>query len=408
MKPERLRREFGRLSRVPVTEGLVERARVREVEPLQPSWKRRAIVVVVAIAIFAVAAGFAWSALRPSPRAGGRGAEGSHARTLPTGELLEPMTEQEQAEIFAFRSVAATGLMDPFGKRSFGFTYADDTERTTSGWRIGFAAMDCEPRQTATGLGFTCAGLSGEDPELGNPMTDTYVTVALQDGIWAVVAIEGNMLEEEQDRLLGYSLAQDQEPSHWEFPSIGVWRNEQGRTTGIDLVALWVGPFPTQAKGSLCDVHSLDAGGGDLGSVKLFYEEPPDRAFERAGWLIGTGLDNAPEQMTAAVAQCHQYTGAGWEVVSDPELVLQDGVVVGARARLEWHGDEGLTSPAVCHVEVFDDTGAVVWENSARIEASWPPPRPDDYPYHREVFIPTRADTGSADDRVSEFGCRSL
>lgn len=257
-------------------------------------------------------------------------------------------------------------------------------------------------------LAFTCTGLSGEDPETGNALTDTFVTVALGDGAWVVVAVEGNMLQEERDRLLGYSLAQQDEPSHWEFPSVGVWRDEQGRPTGMDLVALWVGPFPTEAMGSVCDVRALDAQGSDLGSVRLLYEEPPDRAFERAGWLIGTGLDDPPDGMTAAVAQCRQYTGAGWEVASDPELVRQDGTVVGVRARLEWHGDEGFTTPAVCHVEVVDDAGSVVWEGSTRVEAQWPPPKPDDYPYHADVFILRRADASGADDRVAGFSCRSL
>jgi hypothetical protein len=64
---------------------------------------------------------------------------------------VERMSGQEQAEVFAFRALAATGLMNPFGKRSYNFTYEDDTTRTDKGWRIGFAASDCQPRKTGAG-----------------------------------------------------------------------------------------------------------------------------------------------------------------------------------------------------------------------------------------------------------------
>ena len=120
----------------------------------------------------------------------------------PNREIVEEMTEQERAEVFAFRALADTGLMNPFGKRSYNFTSADDTTQADDGWRIGFAASDCEPR----GGTFTCRGLSGEDPELGNALTDTFVTVALGDGRGRVVGVEGNMLDDEQERVIGYTL----------------------------------------------------------------------------------------------------------------------------------------------------------------------------------------------------------
>jgi TolB protein len=220
--------------------------------------------------------------------------------------LVEETSEQQQAEIFAFRAVAAEGLMDPHGSRSYLFTYADDTTRTADGWRIGFASSDCEPQQTDEGFHFTCRGLSGED-ELGNALTDTYVSVGLHDGLWRVLDIEGNMLPDERERLLGVSLPQRTEPSHWEFPAIGHWDYEG--TAHVEMVALWVGPYPTAAPGSFCEVHPIDADGASTGEPMRFYEPPPSRPFERGGWIRGMGL---PEG-SAGIADvaCRQRTDAG-------------------------------------------------------------------------------------------------
>jgi len=58
-----------------------------------------------------------------------------------------------------------------------GFTYTDDTTQTDDGWRVGFAASDCEPRDET----FTCRSLSGEGSD-GNALTDTFMIIALQEG----------------------------------------------------------------------------------------------------------------------------------------------------------------------------------------------------------------------------------
>lgn len=60
--------------------------------------------------------------------------------------------------------------MNPFGKRSYYFTYEPDTTETSTGWRIGFVASVCEPRQGSYDFySFTCRGLSGEDPKAATP-----------------------------------------------------------------------------------------------------------------------------------------------------------------------------------------------------------------------------------------------
>jgi hypothetical protein len=407
MKPERIREEFQRLNRVRVSEGLVDRARERSGGLTRTPLGKRALVVLVAFGVFVAAGVFAWSALRftgdDHSEPSGRNQE--RAYTLPDGELVEPMSEQEEAEVFAFRAVAAVGLMDPFAKRSFGFTYAEDTSKTSTGWRVGFAANDCEPRMTGGEYTFTCQGLSGKDPQTGNALTDTFVNVSLQQGEWKVVGVQGNMRNDERDRLVGYRLPQQQEPSHWEFPAIGVWPG--AKSASIDMVALWVGPFPTEARGSFCDIQAVDAKGDAIGQVDSFYEEPPDRSFERGGWIHG--VESAlPPHTDQVVARCNQYTGPAWEVGSAPKPVRQSGQIVGVRANLVWRGDKGFTTAAVCHAEVLDQAGDVVWSASGRVEPLWRPGELKDYPYHAQVFV-SRPVNGATDGTdVGAFDCKSV
>jgi len=317
------------------------------------------------------------------------------------GEVVEQITEQEQAEIFAFRAVAATGLMNPFGERSYHFTSRDDTTRTAEGWRIGFAASDCEPRMTRQGLVFTCRGLSGEDPELGNSSTDTFVTVSLDDRKWRVVKVDGNMLDDERERLIGFTLPQRKEPSHWEFPAVGVWSEDE--ETFVEMIPVWVGPYPTVAPGSVCEVEEFNAEGEMVGDQSLFYEETPNREFERAGWVRGTGADRNAVQLTV---DCRQYTGRGWEVASGPEIVGNQRRALSVEAELVWRGDEGFTSPAVCRATLVNEAGEVVGEESGRVEPLRHPSELKNYPYRADMSIWIGDEPADA-EAIGEFTCRS-
>lgn len=216
------------------------------------------------------------------------------------GDVVEPIDEREGAEIFAFRALADTGLMRPFSPRSYNVTYEDDTTRAGGGWRIGLAASDCEPKN---GI-FTCTGLSGEHPGNGNPVTDTYVTVQLDGDRWMVTGVDGNMPQHDRDRIIGYSSRQEPEPSHWEFPAAAVWPTGHGFM--VEMVALWVGPYPSEAPGSVCETRMLDAAGEPAGEPYRFYQEPPNRPFERGGW--GRALDLEPFDGDAerVVVECFQ------------------------------------------------------------------------------------------------------
>lgn len=227
----------------------------------------------------------------------------SSARTDSKGRIVEQMTQQEQAEVFAFRALAATGLMNPYGKRSYNFTYEDDTTRTSNGWRVGFAASDCEPEQTGESYSFTCRGLSGDDPELGNAITDTWITVALGQGDWRVVKVEGNMLDGEVERVLGYEMPQRDEPSHWEFPAVAIW--PMNGETAVEMMALWVGPYPTSAPGSECAMQGITADGEIFGERSRFFEKPPRRPFDRAGWIRATSVESSPD-LARMVVKCRQ------------------------------------------------------------------------------------------------------
>ena len=318
----------------------------------------------------------------------------------PKREIVEEMTEQERAEVFAFRALADTGLMNPFGKRSYNFTYADDTTQADDGWRIGFAASDCEPR----GGAFTCRGLSGEDPELGNALTDTFVTVALGDGRGRVVGVKGNMLDHEQERVIGYTLQQREEASHWEFPAVGMWPGDEGAI--IEMMALWVGAYPTSAPGSVCEIQAVNAQGEAVGDRMVFYQEPPSRAFERAGWIRGTQTQPTEDVARLAV-DCRQYVGRGWEIGSGPEDLGGPGEVSGVSAEIVWRGDQGFTTGAVCSSTLVDEAGGVVWEGSQRILPLWRPSELKNYPYRSDVLISTRGKSVDAQS-IGEFTCKSL
>jgi hypothetical protein len=368
-------------------EAVERRARTR-------TTRRRVSAGVVALSIFAGAAFFAIQALSPA----------APDRVRPSNEpvAVQP-TEREQAEIFAFRAVASAGLMEPFSSRSFSFTYADDTSRTEDGWRVGFSAMDCAPRETSDGFSYTCRGLSGEDGN-ANPATDTYVTVALVEDVWRVIAVEGNVLPEERERVVGYTLEARDEPPHWEFPAAAVWRD---RDPMVEAFALWVGPFPTTSMGSVCVARALDSQGSDLGVVNRFYQEPPTRPFERGGWMFGFGIVQPPSGFVDVVIECSEYTGDGWHPVST-ELIRDGERVFGVRVTLEWRGDQGFTSPAECHVEVLADDGSIAWTGTGRIEMAWPPPDPGDYPYHDTFTILSGPDADIEASRIGSLTCRSL
>jgi len=371
--------------------------------------RRRVGVVLSLVAVVALVS--AAIALVPTKRS----SENSITDTNPfpevtdqNGRVVEDMTQQEQAEVFSFRALAATGLMNPFGERSYNFTYELDTTETSAGWRIGFAASDCEPRQDSEGFySFTCRGLSGEDPQSGNALTDTFVTVTLSKNRWTVTDVEGNMLEEEIERVIGYSLPQRSEPSHWEFPATGVSPTGEEGQLSVETMALWVGPYPTKAPGSVCQVSVLDSEGKVVDRARPIYQEPPNRPFERAGWISGAGFE-MDSRMDRGVVHCQQYAGAGWEVSSEPEVIRgEDGVVVGVTAELTWRGEKGFTTTAHCRASLVDDDNVVVWEGTGKVEALWRPGELKDYPYRTEALISTGG-PGLEAESVGAFTCRSL
>jgi hypothetical protein len=368
--------------------------------------RRRLASALVALVLAAGGTTLAIRALTPDERPGASPTPSESSPSPGADEVIEEMTEQDRAEVFAFRAVAASGLMDPFGNRSYLFTSREDTTRKADGWRIGFAASDCEPRSSEQASSFTCRGLSGEDPELGNALTDTFVTVNLDRGAWQVVNVEGNMFADDRDRVLGYELPERQEPSHWEFPAVGTWQTDEG--TFIEMVRLWVGPYPTSALGSVCDVSALDGSGARIDRIRRFYEPAPSRPFERAGGLLGFGAV-APD-LTQVSVVCRQYTGQGWKVTSDPEMVVPgNGIVWYVTAELEWRGEEGFTAAAVCRVTLVSSIGEVVAEGTERI---WPLMRPNElknYPYRTNVQIDFGAKPVSADGvGIGEFSCTTV
>jgi hypothetical protein len=310
------------------------------------------------------------------------------------GEVVEEMTDQEKAEVFAVRALAATGLMRPVAERTYLWTYADDATYTGEGWTVGFVASTCSVT--------TCQALEDEGAATAN--ADTFVVVAQRDDNWEVVDVQGNMLDEERGRLLGFSLPERDEPSHWEFPALSTRSPDEGFS--VTMLPLWVGHYPTSAPGSVCRIQPLNKNGDRAGPPTVFYEEPPQREFERAGWVTGRGVPGATGTETVDV-ECRQYTGLGWEVASDPEIVGSPGDVEGVTAELVWRGEEGFTTAAVCRATLVDEAGDVVWQGSRRVEPLWRANELKRYPYRTEAFVLTGGERVDA-VRAGKFTCESL
>jgi hypothetical protein len=116
------------------------------------------------------------------------------------------------------------------------------------------------------------------------------------------------MLDQEQNRVIGYTFAQRDEPSHWEFPAVGIWPTGQG--VSFAAMALWVNPYPSSAPGSVCELRTNNAPLESLGDSRRFYVERPNREFERAGWsrLID---EIRVANNTEITVHCHQKTLRG-------------------------------------------------------------------------------------------------
>jgi hypothetical protein len=309
------------------------------------------------------------------------------------GEVVEEISEKQRAEIFAFRAVASTGLMSLRG-RAYLYTYEDDTTQTNGGWSVGFTASECDPT--------TCRGLSGENAS-GNRAADTSVIVGLEDEAWTVVDVQGRMSAAEEARIVRFSLPARSEPSHWEFHAITTGGHDEGFS--VQMFPLWIGPYPTTALGSVCEMQPRDDEGRPAGDATEFYLEAPTRELERAGGIQIRGMTADDSAVTASV-DCRQYTGRVWEVVSEPLLVEQDGRVVGVSADLQWRGDEGFTTPARCRASLVRD-GEVVFEGSGRVEELWRDGELRDYPYKTTAVVTTRGEMIRA-DAVGDFVCESL
>lgn len=318
------------------------------------------------------------------------GSERSEQRVA--GQLYEVVDEQTRAEIFAFRALANNDLMNPFGKRTYVGPNEEGPSETDGVWLVGFGASDCEPR----GGTFTCRGLDGEN-EPGAAHAGTDVTVALTQGRWEVLDVVGSMLPDERARVVGYSLPDGREPSHWDFAAVGTWQTDEDVV--VSMMPIWVGAYPTQAPGSACQV--------DVNGIteEIFYAERPDQPHERATWVRGARLQKMKDADEVTVT-CEQYTGAGWEIDGLPRLVGSPGQARGVEADLIWRGDENFTTPIRCDATLLDEDGEVVWEGREFQPALRPPNKGADYPYKNEVYVNSPRPVDAYE--VGNLTCESL
>ena len=125
-------------------------------------------------------------------------------------------------------------------------------------------------------------------------------------------------------------------------------------------------PLSDERPGSVCTLEPRDGEGKALGDGAVFYYEPPQREFERAGLVHtrGAGSGQGAENLQV---ECRQYAGLGWEVASGPQIVGGPGMVSGITVELVWRGEEGFTAAALCRATLVDEVGEVVWEGSSKV-----------------------------------------
>lgn len=320
-------------------------------------------------------------------------------QTPRSGEVVEDIPEAFQAQVFAIRALDAVGLMTLDG-RGFLINEQEDVVETEDGWRVPFSATECGPS--------TCRPLSGEtDPESGNALSDTFVTVVLEDGRWEVVGTEGNMSRADHEALLGYSLPHVREPSHWEAHGVSTRGPDEGFS--VQMLPVWVGPFPTTAPGSVCSAQPLDGSGEAVGEPTLFFQEAPANAYDRAGGVHSRPVLTAPGSTEDVAVECRQYTGRGWELASEVEKTTEGRDIVGLSAELVWRGDEGFTTSAVCHTTLLDEDQEVAFEGTGRVESLWRPGELKDYPYRATVYVDFGGKRffGVENYYVDRFDCQS-
>lgn len=222
-----------------------------------------------------------------------------------SGPIVEEMSEKDEAEIFAFRAVARSGLMSPYGDPSYVFTYADDTTSSSDGaWRVGFVRSDCAPEEGNPDPRFACT-TDVERESLASdelPQADVFIVVRSDGESWTVLDAEGNVTEEDRSQLRGFTLPHTPEPSQWDFSAVDIFT--LGDRALIDSFPLWVGAIPSEAAGSMCALTVFD----DENKVTFsreFIEAPPPADGGRGGGL--RGLENRPASETAtATVECEQ------------------------------------------------------------------------------------------------------
>jgi hypothetical protein len=113
------------------------------------------------------------------------------------------------------------------------------------------------------------------------------------------------VLDPERDRVIGYTSAQREEPSHWEFPAVSTWPTGHG--VSFEAMALWVGPYPSSAPGSVCELRTKNAPLETLRDSRRFNVGRPNREFERAGWSRWIDEIRVGDN-TEITVHCHQRT----------------------------------------------------------------------------------------------------
>ena len=191
---------------------------------------------------------------------------------------------------------------------------------------------------------------------------------------------------------------------HWEFsvrplpPSEGERRFEAQQS--------WVGPIPYEGNGTVCQFIAFDSAGNVTHRDEPFYVADPREDWERSGGARGMSL---PTESDDVEVTCEPYSGGGFEVVGEPELVVPPGPersVLGT-AKLRWNEPKLQTASFWCDVSLFDAKGELVRQSVAGPNgAFWPP---GDFkglpPYIQRVHFMFRLRSDAPEPVRAEMNC---
>lgn len=246
----------------------------------------------------------------------------------------------QQAEVFALRALAHTGLLDANGEL---YDIRGPAEASGEGWTIPFQRLFCSVIDGAD----SCRPAEGGE---SRERADAFVSVVLIDGEWQVTATEGNFDADDALRLRDVSLPQTDEAPQWDLPAPTV---DSRREFGIvEVVSIWTGPLDYDGPGTICRLTTWDDDGTPKEDLPTYQPPPASNLDRTSGFMIEGWHAGAVD----AEYDCHPFEGAGWQPDEDVKFEKLDGAVHSG-VKMRWQGQQVINGESKCVAQAMDADG---------------------------------------------------